>query len=119
MISLIRLVDVFSLEAHKVPEGKTVVANVNLLVQFRGGPDEFTVDLDVFGPENTNIGHGEAIVKLPGGMSSYNLIATLPVIVASSGDYRIDVLRGKERLARLPFHFKLSSETAPDQSSQN
>jgi len=114
VISLIRIVDNFNVTSNSE---QRMAVNVRGVVQFRGGPETFPVELTCHAPDGAVVAKATSVVPLDGReLSAHHLVFDIPVLISGDGTYVIKVHRDQELLRQLPFHLTLrlaQSEQTP------
>lgn len=107
VVSLIRIVDIFYFTADgELPADHRMALLIKGLLQFRGGPERFEIGISVVGPNEEQLVSTAAQVLLNGGSHSYSVKIEIPIAIRGEGLYRLDVFRGNEQLATLPFQVR-------------
>ena len=119
ILSLIRLIDVFyfTSDGHLPPDHHMALV-IKGLLQFRGGPETFIINLTIYGPNEERLVSATADVVLHGGAHSHSVRIEIPVAIKGEGLYRLDAFRENEQLATLPFQVRRALHQ-PSPSSQS
>ena len=107
VLSIVRLVDIFQFASEgDLPPDHRMALLVKGLLQFRGGPERFAINIFIYGHDSEQLVSATADVILNGGSHSYSVQIELAVPIRGEGTYRLDVFRGNEQLATLPFQVR-------------
>ncbi len=118
VFSLIRLADIY----HFSSDPQLPISNMALLLrgllQFRGGTENFEVRIAVVGPKEDQLFSVVAPIALSGEPHSATVKMEFPIGVQNEGLYRLEVFRGDEQLARLPFQIRRAPHQPTPSSNQ-